>query len=185
MAAAKKKTKKKVARKAPAKKKRARKKRPAARKPKGRPTRYTKTLGNCIALRIAQGESVRNIAKDDKMPAASSIFKWALDPEHDFSEQYDRAKRIRAETLVDEIVDIADDSAEDYVEISTGKGKRKRLITRKEHVQRSRLRVDTRKWFAGKVAPKLYGDKLAHTGEDGEGPVNIIVNESGKSDRAD
>ncbi len=41
-----------------------------------------------------------------------------------------------------------------------------------EHVQRSRLRVDTRKWILSKLAPKRYGDKLQHTG-DGGGPIRV------------
>ncbi len=47
-----------------------------------------------------------------------------------------------------------------------------------EHVQRSRLRVDTRKWAAGKLAPKRYGDKLQHTGEGG-GPIRTEVDLTG------
>src|SRR5688572_9232829 len=44
--------------------------------------------------------------------------------------------------------------------------------TDNEVVARSRLRVDARKWLAGKMAPKKYGDKLMaeHTGKDG-GPI--------------
>ncbi len=38
-----------------------------------------------------------------------------------------------------------------------------------EHIQRSRLRVDARKWLMSKMAPKKYGEKLQHTG-DGGGP---------------
>ncbi len=29
-----------------------------------------------------------------------------------------------------------------------------------EHIQRSRLRIDARKWMASKLAPKKYGEKL-------------------------
>ena len=29
-----------------------------------------------------------------------------------------------------------------------------------EHVQRSKLRVDTRKWYLSKILPKKYGDKI-------------------------
>ena len=41
-----------------------------------------------------------------------------------------------------------------------------------EHIQRSRLRVDARKWIAAKLLPKRYGDKLQHTG-DGGGPIRV------------
>ena len=54
--------------------------------------------------------------------------------------------------------------------VSTDKDGKKTLDH--EHVQRSRLRVDTRKWAAGKLAPKRYGDKVQHTG-DGGGPIRV------------
>jgi hypothetical protein len=62
---------------------------------------------------------------------------------------------------------IADDPTGDYREED---GKK---IPDYENVQRARLRVDTRKWMAGKLLPKVYGDKMLHTGADGEGPVQV------------
>ncbi len=47
-----------------------------------------------------------------------------------------------------------------------------------EHVQRSRLRVDTRKWLMARMAPKKYGDKMQHTGEGG-GPIRTEVDLTG------
>ena len=63
--------------------------------------------------------------------------------------------------------EIADDVSGDWF---TDKDGKKGLDH--EHVQRSRLRVDTRKWAAGKMAPKRYGDKIQHTG-DGGGPIRV------------
>ncbi len=37
--------------------------------------------------------------------------------------------------------------------------------------QRSRLRVDTRKWLLSKALPKIYGDKLTHVGEGPDGAI--------------
>jgi hypothetical protein len=39
-------------------------------------------------------------------------------------------------------------------------------------VARQRLRIDARKWFASKVAPKKYGDKLE---VEGKGLPLVIV----------
>jgi membrane protein implicated in regulation of membrane protease activity len=36
-----------------------------------------------------------------------------------------------------------------------------------EHIQRSRVRIDARKWKASKLAPKKYGEKIQHAGHDG------------------
>jgi len=37
-----------------------------------------------------------------------------------------------------------------------------------EHIQRARLRVDTRKWILSKMLPKVYGDKFQVGGDGGE-----------------
>ena len=60
--------------------------------------------------------------------------------------------------MVDELLEIADDCTNDYME-RNGK-----LVFDGEHISRSRLRVDTRKWLLSKALPKLYGDKLTHDG---------------------
>ncbi len=74
---------------------------------------------------------------------------------------------MQADALFDEALEIADDASGDWAVDKDGK-----KTLDHEHVQRSRLRVDTRKWAAGKLAPKRYGDKLQHTG-DGGGPIRV------------
>ncbi len=85
----------------------------------------------------------------------------------DFLEQYTRAREMQADTLFDEALEIADETSDDWITTEDGK-----KVLDHEHVQRSRLRVDTRKWAAGKLAPKRYGDKIQHTG-DGGGPIRV------------
>ncbi len=102
------------------------------------------------------------------MPAISTVMGWLFDGNHaEFSEQYAHAREMQADALFDEALEIADDAAGDWTEDGNGK----RALDH-EHVQRSRLRVDTRKWAAGKLAPKRYGDKIQHTG-DGGGPIRV------------
>ncbi len=139
----------------------------AKRKP-GRPTRYTEAIAVKICRRLAEGESLRKICKNTSMPAISTVMGWLFDGKHaDFSEQYARARDLQADTLFDEALEIADEGSKDWTTTEDGK-----KILDQEHVQRSRLRVDTRKWAAGKLAPKRYGDKLQHTG-DGGGPIRV------------
>jgi len=77
---------------------------------------------------------------------------------------YARAREAQAEVLADEIVEIADDSSEDFIfaegEDQDGKGAKK--YVNKEYVKRSALRVDARKWVAAKLLPKKYGDLTRH-----------------------
>ncbi len=85
----------------------------------------------------------------------------------EFRTQYAHAREMQADTLFDEALEIADEASEDWTTAKDGT-----RVLDHEHVQRSRLRVDTRKWAAGKLAPKRYGDKIQHTG-DGGGPIRV------------
>ena len=121
----------------------------------GRPTIFTKILGDSICKRIMGGESVRTICKDKDMPDAGTIYNWLLDKDASFFKQYARAKDTQAEQMFDELLEIADDGSNDYTEDEDGA-----MVVNYENIQRSRLRVDTRKWYLSKVLPKKFGDKL-------------------------
>lgn len=62
--------------------------------------------------------------------------------------------------MADELLEIADDGSNDWMEKTVGSGETITVVDH-EHVQRSRLRVDTRKWYLSKLAPKRYSEKLA------------------------
>ena len=89
---------------------------------------------------------------------------WLDGSRPEFSEQYARAREAQADKLAEEALQIADDGRSDTYLDAEGNER-----TDNEVIQRSRLRVDTRKWLASKMAPKKYGDKLVqeHTGANG------------------
>ncbi len=148
--------------------KRKAKPKPKARRGRGRPSRYTTELAADICRRLADGEPLRSICRDSAMPDKATVLRWLADKEKaDFRDQYVHAREMQADALFDEALEIADDTTGD---ITTGKDDKETV--NHENIQRSRLRVDTRKWAAGKLAPKLYGDKIQHTGEGG-GPIRV------------
>lgn len=104
-----------------------------------------------ICARIMEGQSVRTITRDDDMPSQRTVMYW-LAEQPAFRTAYSLAKQLQAEVLFEEALAIADDAAGDWIETDEGK------VFDREHVQRAKLRVDTRKWAAGKLAPKRYGD---------------------------
>ena len=94
-------------------------------------------------------------------------------------DQYARAREEQADKLFREIIEIADDASGDYVTTSDGK-----RIVDHENIQRSRLRVDARKWAAARLAPKKYGDRVEH---DVRGDINFqpaVLVQVGRSRRA-
>lgn len=132
-----------------------------------RPSDYSQDKADAIFELLADGKSMRTICKQENMPALSTVFKWLRDyPE--FSEQYAKAKEMQADALFEEVLDIADDGSNDtYQAIDGNGGVVERVNT--DVIARSRLRVDARKWMAGKLRPKKYGEKIEQTvqGPDG------------------
>jgi hypothetical protein len=139
----------------------------------GRPTIYTDDLGAEICRRIADGESLRAICRGEGMPDERTVRSWTLDANHPISPQYALARQAQYDRWAEEVLEIADDGTNDYVERERKDGSTETVLDG-EHVQRSRLRVDTRKWLLSKLLPKKYGDKVEHTGPDG-GPINLEV----------
>ncbi len=133
---------------------------------RGRPTIYTEELGVEICARMACGVGIKKIAEADDMPDATTIFAWAVNEKHPFSNQYALARKIQAEGFVDEITAIVDDGTNDW--IVTEKGD----MVNNEAIQRSRLRFQARQWLASKFLPKMYGDKL---NVESQGAVEVRV----------
>lgn len=125
-----------------------------------------------ICDRLSEGVSLRSTLAAEGMPSMSTVFRWlAADPA--FREQYACARAMQADALFDEILDIADDGTNDWIERRREDGSTETVLDH-EHVQRSKLRVDARKWMASKLAPKKYGDDLMlrHADADG-GPLDL------------
>lgn len=133
----------------------------------GRPTKYNKKVTNRLCVEIATtGKSLKTICEGEDFPAVSAVFRW-LNEHEEFQEQYTRAKQEQADYLVEEMLDIADDGSNDLMTIT--KGREDYEVENKEVTNRSKLRVETRKWIASKLKPKKYGDKLDidHSGNMG------------------
>lgn len=136
----------------------------------GRPTVMTPEVKAELLARVADGESVRQICDSAHMPSRSVVY-LAMANDRDFSDHYARAREAQIERWADEIVEISDDGTNDWIERENKDGSKFDAIDH-EHISRSRLRVDTRKWIMSKLLPKKYGDRLIaeHSGKDG-GPI--------------
>lgn len=112
-----------------------------------------KELCRMIATSI---DGITKICNDnpDKFPSPTVIYEWKIE-NPDFAEMYVEAKRHQAELLAEEIIGISDDSSRDVIIDLEGNER-----TNSEFVQRSKLRVDSRKWIAARLSPRLYGDKV-------------------------
>lgn len=110
-----------------------------------------------VLLRIESGELLRASCKAEKL-TPKLLYDWVeRDPKN--SERYARARRRQADAMIEDTFAIADDSGFD------GRIVDGRVEIDGEAIQRARLRVDTRKWYAAKIAPRMYGDKVDVTSD--------------------
>jgi hypothetical protein len=136
-----------------------------AKKPVGAPTTYNTHMASIICIRIAEGESLREIVKTVGMPDRTVVYDWLLrHPE--FANQYARAREEQADTLADEIIAIADESPE-TVEVRDKEGNVLDIKIDSGYVNYQKQRIEARKWTAMKLKPKKYGDRVAVEGVEG------------------
>ncbi|ASE54783.1 TPA: terminase small subunit protein [Stenotrophomonas maltophilia] len=124
-----------------------------------RPSKYSQQLADAICDLLVDGKSLRTICSTAKMPSRSTVIRWLADNET-FRNQYARARELQADTLAEEILDIADKAVLGERLKKDGKGK---VLERQtgDMVERSKLMIDARKWYAGKLQPKKYGERVA------------------------
>lgn len=128
-------------------------------KKNGRPTLYNEKLAKKMCEKIASdSRSVGRLCREvDFFPHEDTFYNW-LKLHQKFAELYVQAKRQQVNILIEEIVEISDDTKHDTI-TKTNKNGDEYEVCNNEWVNRSRLRVDTRKWIATKLVPRLYGDK--------------------------
>lgn len=114
----------------------------------GRPTIYTEELAATICERIANGESVRNICRDQLMPNRSTVNLWLTNNES-FLDQYVKAKTVQADDAFDEIRALA-----------------RTALDNPSLAHAVKVVIDADKWCLSKMLPKKYGDKtsIEHSG---------------------
>jgi len=145
--------------------------------PAGRPSDYTQELADRICSELALGKSLRTVCKSDDTPEISTIFRW-LRTHPEFNQQYAKAKEESADALLEETMDIADDGSNDW--IASNDPDNPGYRTNGEAIQRSRLRVDVRKWAMSKLKPKKYGEKIDATVG---GAINVIISRGGENEQ--
>lgn len=124
-----------------------------------RPTLLSTAMGGSICARISEGRSLRSVCSDADMPDKSTVLRWLADPLNaEFRDQYACAREAMADSLFDELLEIADDGTNDHTTREVD-GREVEVVDH-EHIQRSKLRVDARKWMLSKLNPKRYGEKL-------------------------
>lgn len=116
-----------------------------------RPTIYTDELANTICSRLAGGESLRSICRDDAMPDISTVLLWVVDDRSGFSAQYLRAREAAGYAHADNVVNMADRAASGEMEPNAARSAMHGYI-----------------WAAERMAPKRHSPRqeVDHSSSD-------------------
>lgn len=139
-----------------------------------RPSSFTQEIADLICERIADGESLRSICAEEEMPDKSTVFRW-LEALPDFATKYARAREFQADSMADDIVDIADTPQIGVKTKTNEKGEVE--TTEGDMIEHRKLRIAARQWTAEKLRPKKYGSRtnMALSDPDGNAlPVPVL-----------
>jgi hypothetical protein len=119
-------------------------------------TRYSPPLAARICDELVTGRSLLSICADEGMPSKATVFRW-LAGSAEFRRLYALAREMQADTLQEEMIAIADDASDDWVEIDAGR------IANPQSIPRAKLRIDSRRRLLGVFNQKRSGIEPAES----------------------
>lgn len=148
-------------------------------KRRGRPKgdTYTKVIADEIINRLIDGEPLAVICRDDHMPNPSTVYDWIDREEHaEFSQRFARARNDGGDRIATDCLGIADDATNDWMEKIGADGQSEGWKLNGEHVQRSKLRIETRMKLLAKWYPGRYGEQInLNHGTQAADPIRKLI----------
>jgi len=140
-------------------------------RPAGRNTSYNEQTGEKICLMIETStRGLAQICKENpRLPSVCTIYRW-MNANPKFKERYMLAKDNQLIAIEDEMIQTAKSSSQDFV--ATKKGE---LKLNREAVERSKLIVNTYSWLLERLSWRRFGQRMAHTNANGDGPAEIVI----------
>ena len=121
---------------------------------------YSDDLAIRICEELSNGVSLQKICARPDMPAQGTVYRMIAESPF-FREIYVRARENAAHTLFDQMIDIADDCSKDVLKDGSANH---------AAIARAKIQIETRARVAGKLAPKVYAERLANE------PAQVTVN---------
>lgn len=112
-----------------------------------------------ILSRLANGESLTSICRDEHLPSRS-VFLRKTRQDKDLALAYARARLDGADMSFDEILDEIREKGLNESQVELG---------------RLRLLIDTKKWVLSHLNPRKYSDKADFNPDEGKKPSRIII----------
>ena len=147
----------------------------------GRPSIYNRELATEICTRMALGETLRRILKEEGMPSERIVYQWRQESQ-EFSQIYAQARVDQMHAWADEIIHLVDDAETGYkIEVPLDSEDLERIeadshvefkYTRR-HLEHAKAMAHERKWLMTRLDPETFGDKST---------VNVNVQYEDKDD---
>ncbi len=154
-----------------------------AKKAIGRPSSYDPTVAHKICELLSEGVSLREICRMDGMPAWRNVYFWMARDE-DLSAHIARAREVGYDNIAEDCLDIADNAQNDWMDREVLNPRTKKVevvrVVDTEHIQRSKLRIETRLKLLAKWKPEKFGDKTVITGDPNGAPIKTEEAGSGR-----
>ncbi len=123
-----------------------------------RPSTYDRAGAELVLAAYASAKFTLAEATEAQGIKVRTWHAWVRDDRDGLARSYQIAREMRATALEDEILEIADDGRNDWIERRSKKGNAYRSVDH-ESVQRSKLRVDARKYLLSVMNPRVYGPR--------------------------
>ncbi|WP_315834245.1 hypothetical protein [Bradyrhizobium prioriisuperbiae] len=151
---------------------------------RGRPTCHAPDIAEAICVRLSEGQSLSEICRDAGMPNLKTVCRWVRRNRGGFGARVRRARLVGYFKVMDEMLDIADDSRGDWRLRRKANGEDVRVFDR-NNVARARLRIKVRRWKLANAMPKgrdwLAPEPDPPAGAGGMSWVDLLKAVDGKS----
>jgi hypothetical protein len=148
----------------------------------GGPVPYSLELADRVLGGLMEGRTLISVCSDPGMPSVGTVLLWVRQDRDGFRARYWEAREIGSQIMVDELIEIGDDSRRDKVRLLNARGEIETVVDH-ENIHRSRLRCENRRWALARALPRIYGDRLAVDArhDPGNGWAELLKELDGKT----
>ena len=129
----------------------------------GRPSKYTPELAKEICEKLSEGIPLREICREEHMPAWRTIYDW-MGRSEDLSAAIARARDVGYDKMAEECLEIADTPVMGHKQVMSDKAT---YTTVEDMLGHRRLQIETRLKLLAKFHPTKYGEKAAKAEQEG------------------
>jgi hypothetical protein len=123
-------------------------------------TLYTPEIVEYLLGELCCGRTLTDICSDPDMPSIRTVQQWAMQDREGFKARYEEARQLGCEVMSYQIIDIADDTNNDWITRQRKDGSTER-VGNPVGVKRATLRCNVRQWRLAKMLPRTFGDRPA------------------------